>query len=43
MKNHNLQGSFSQRQLRVGELVKQKVFKTSGIELSWEIERVGNK
>ena len=25
MKNHNLQGSFSQRQLRVGELVKQNL------------------
>ena len=39
----NLENSTAQQIEELGELVKQKVFETSGVELSWEIERVGNK
>ena len=36
-------GASSQQIEELGESVKQKVFKNSGIQLNWEIERVGNK
>ena len=39
----NLENSTARQIEELGELVKQKVFETSGVELSWEIERVGNK
>ena len=39
----NLENSSARQIEELGELVKQKVFETSGVELSWEIERVGNK
>ena len=39
----NLENSTARQIEELGELVKQKVFETSGVELNWEIERVGNK
>ena len=39
----NLKNSSAQQSEEVGEKVQSKVFQTSGIRLSWEIQRVGIK
>ena len=39
----NINRSTAQQIEELGEIVKQKVFENSGINLNWEIERVGNK
>ena len=39
----NVKDSNAQQIEELGEIVKQKVFENSGINLKWEIERVGNK
>ena len=39
----NLKSATAQQIEELGQSVKQKVFKNSGIQLNWEIERVGNK
>ena len=39
----NIKDSTAQQIEELGEIVKQKVFENSGINLNWEIERVGNE
>ena len=39
----NLKNSSAQQIEELGEKVQSKVFQTSGIRLSWEIQRVGIK
>ncbi len=39
----NIKDSNARQIEELGEIVKQKVFESSGIDLNWEIERVGNK
>ena len=39
----NIKDSTAQQIEELGEIVKQKVFENSGIDLNWEIERVGNE
>ena len=39
----NIKDSTAQQIEELGEIVKQKVFENSGINLNWEIERVGNR
>ena len=39
----NIKDSSAQQIEELGEIVKRKVFENSGINLNWEIERVGNK